>query len=93
MAINIDYSPQVNPDPVTYTWDVPNETLTATVGTASDTFDFSTLANNDKVTETTTTLPYSPVVAAARDSVGDLYITLLYTYAHGEPNSKPSETL
>jgi len=91
---NVTYSPQYNTlNPASYSWN--GDVLTATVGTTSDTFDFSTLppgSSLDTSQPISTTLPYVPVVAAERLSDGTLDVTLLYTYGPDEPNAKAPES-
>jgi len=89
--IHINYSPQRSDNPVSYSWAA--EVLTATIGSASDTFDFSALKLGDKMTATETNLPYNPVISAARAQDGSLDVVLLYTYGKDEKNAKNPEVI
>lgn len=90
--MNVSYSPQFNPNNgVTYTFS--GETITASVGDASDTFDLSGLQPGDRAANVDTTLPYNPLISAERKADGTLEVVLLYTYGPGEPNEKAPEVV
>lgn len=72
------YSPQYNPgEEISYAF--AGETVTVTVGDATDTFDLSGLPEGGGIDATETTLPVNPIIGATRTG-GVVELVLLRWY-------------
>lgn len=75
--------PQADSEPVVFEYGV--DTITATRGGVTDTFDFSELRHGDIIEDTemdiVTKLEYNPIIQVARDESGTLYVILLNSYS------------
>lgn len=67
------FSPQRSDDQIEYSFS--GETITATIGEQSDTFDFSQMPDGE-MTAVNTTLPVNPIISARRVG-GTLEVVLL----------------
>jgi len=82
----VRYSPQRSDRSLTY--DIQGETITTTLDSQSDTFDFSALPDGElDVSALETTLDICPVLAARRVN-GKLEVTLLRFHGPDAPESE-----
>ena len=80
--MRITYSPQYNPH-ASIGYAVAGESVTATIGGVSDTFDFAAIPEGGALEDVQTTLPLVPVLAATRRG-GVVDLVLLRWYSDDE---------